>query len=234
MTTLSEYVNEQFVGQDKSKSQILEEIYKAAKDGWNDKINYVPLKPMALITVHDPGSSIIESIGFSEPDDIITNIFGAWFSGNFGSALTARNLSNTNGIVRTVHIKQANGATFTRTQPSSPAREGGGYMWVGRNGASSAVSRTDFQLNDPFAAVPEANVFASAGGGWLEDNQQVVANGLLASVTTSDVVGECGLLCRWHQVSTFTSEWFLLSHDIAGASFSSGQNINVTYTWSIT
>ena len=80
---------------------------------------------------------------------------------------------------------------------------------------------------------PESNFFNTSPGGWLTGFQQVVVNALLNNVTSSDVVGECGLFCRWHLIGA-TTNFFMLSHDVAAAAFSTGQNINVTYTWSIT
>ena len=70
-------------------------------------------------------------------------------------------------------------------------------------------------------------------GGWISGNQQVIVNGLLSAVTTSDTIGECGLFVRWYSNGAGGSRDYMISHDAAGGAFSSGQNINVTYTWSI-
>lgn len=225
--SLQDYIAEQYIGQDKSKQQILDDIYKSAKDAWKDKIGYIPLKPMALITVHNPNSSIIESIGFSEPEDLLTNIFGAGFAGMLNSGGTVeKNLTDENGIVRTLKMNDSGGDTYARSGNTC-----GCVMRVGRGGT---ILKSDFNLTDPFVAVPENGFFNVTPGGWNSGNQQVIVNGLLASVTSSDTIGECGLFCRWFSDAAGTAFYFLLSHDAAGASFNSGQNINVTYTWSIT
>lgn len=229
--SLQEYVSQQFVGKDKSKQDILNEIYKAGKDAWNDKLGYIPLKPMALITVHNPNSSIIESIGFSEPTDILTNIFGASFGAMFNSGGTvSRNIQDEDGIVRTIWMNDQNGNQYTRNNGGTSV---GMQMQIGRG--LGTFNRSDFNLTDPFVVAPESNKFTISPGGWNSGNQQVVVNGLLTNVTTSDSIGECALWARWYvQIGVNNTKFFLLSHDLAGASFSSGQNINVTYTWSIT
>ena len=191
--SLQQYISEQFVGQDKSKQQILNDIYKSAKDAWNDKLGYIPLRPMALITVHNPKSSIIESIGFSEPDDLLTNIFGAAFSGMWNNgANTQRNISDSDGTVRTMNMNDPE-TTFVNTYARSISGAGC-VMRVGRGGT---ILRSDFNLTDPFIIAPEANMFNTNGGAWFSANQQVIVEGLLANVTTTDIIGECGLFCRW-------------------------------------
>ncbi len=227
--TLENYVSEQFVGKDKDLAKIQEDIFQTIKEGWNEKLGYVPLKPMALITVHNPKSSIIESIGFSKPNDLLTNIFGAAFAGMWNAGGNVlKNLTDINGIVNTVVMKLANSNGYNRT--SSPSNVGM-RMKVGQGGA---IARSDFQLTTPFVAAPESNLFNITPGGWISGNQQVIVSGLLASVTTSDVIGECGLFAKWrtNTAPNFNSD-FMISHDVASASFSGGQNINVTYTWSI-
>lgn len=226
--SLQDYMQEQFIGHDKSKQQILDEIYRAAKDGWKDKLGYIPLKPMALVTVHNPNSSIIESIGFSEPNDLLTNIFGAALGGMFNSGGTVtKNITDESGIVRSIWMNNSSGNQYTRNNNAA-----GCNMQIGRGGA---IQRSDFNLTDPFIVAPESNKFQITPGGWNSGNQQAIVNGLLTNVTTSDTIGECALWFRWYvQLGLNNAVWFLGSHDVAGASFSSGQNVNVTYTWSIT
>ncbi len=221
-----QYLQEQFIGQDKSKQNILDEIYKAAKDGYKDKIGYIPLKPMALITVHEPKSPIIESIGFSEPDDLLTNIFGAAFSGMLnGGGNVDRGISDENGVVRFIRLNSTTSNRYTNNSFGG----NGVRMQIGRG---NSIARSDFNLDDPFVVAPESQKFEVNSGGWLSGSQTVVVNGLLSGVTTSDSIGECALWGLWLRDNTASSH-FLLSHDAAGGSFSSGQNVNVTYTWSI-
>jgi hypothetical protein len=229
---LQQYLQEQFVGQDKTRISIQEEIFKTIKEGWNKKLGYVPERPMALITVFEPETpNILESIGCSEPNDLLTNIFGASLSGQFNSGGNVdKNLSDISGVVRTVRMGSDTGFTFN---VSTGGVRAGVMMQVGSGGA---IARSDFQLTNPFLVPPESNVFDVSSGGWLTATQQVVVNGLLTNVTTSDTIGECGLFGRWNksQVNPPSIQHFLLSHDNAGASFNGGQNVNVTYTWSIT
>jgi len=233
--SLQEYISEQFVGQDKSKQQILDEIYKAAKDAWYDKLKYIPLKPMALITVHNPGSSIIESIGFSEPNDIILNNFGIAFAGNFNNGAVVVSLTDVFGVADDYRINSSN--NIYNARDNNPNTEAiGTQMQLGLGGGSFV--RSNIALNNPFVSAPESNRFNTGEGGWLTGTQQVVVNGLLSNVTSTDTVGECGLFGLWRNDSAAGAAQnvfiIMLSHDIAAASFVSGQNINTTYTWSIT
>lgn len=233
--SLQEYISDQFIGQDKSKQQILDEIYKAAKDGWYDKLKYIPLKPMALITVHNPGSSIIESIGFSEPSDIILNNFGIAFAANFNNGSAIVSLTDVFGAAHDHRINSSN--NIYNARDNNPNTEAiGTQMQLGTGGGS--FIRSNIALNNPFVSAPESNRFNTGEGGWLTGTQQVVVNGLLSNVTTSDTVGECGLFGLWRDDNAAGAGQnvfiIMLSHDIAAASFVSGQNINTTYTWSIT
>ena len=229
--SLQDYINEQFVGKDRNREQVINDIYKAAKDAWNDKLGYIPMKPMALITVHNPHSSIVESIGFSEPDDLLLDNFGVFLSSIITGADSSKNLVDDSGIVRTLDwVGDNNHDYYASRDIGGTIRSTGSYMQVGRGGV---IARSDFTVTDPFVVAPESNVFTTGSGGWISGNQQVVINGLLNNVTTSDVIGECGLFCLWHIQSANTFR-FMISHDVAGAAFSSGQNVNVTYTWSIT
>jgi len=232
---LQSYINEQFVGKDKSRDSILNEIYKSAKDGWKDKLGYIPMKPMALITVHDPNSSIIESIGFSEPDDILTDNFGVWLSLlQSGSPNASKFMVDYLGVSQLTTVNSTAGSGFQRREDSPFVSSVGAYFKIGRNGGGSTPARSDFDLFDPFVVAPESNFFVPSPGGWISGNQQVVINALLSSVTTSDTIGECGLYLFGNPSSSNHNKIFLISHDIAGSSFVGGQNINVTYTWSIT
>lgn len=234
---LSEYITEQYVGQDKARVNLLDDIYKAAKDGYKEKLGYVPMKPMALITVHDPESSIIESVGFSEPDDILTDNFGVFLSLlQSGAPNSTKSMVDYLGVSHFSRVNSNSGSGFQRREDSPFVASVGSYFKIGRNfGGAGSVARSDFDLNEPYLVAPESNFFTNTPGGWLSGNQQVVINGLLASVTTSDSIGECGLyLYGTPQAASNRNKIFLMSHDIAGASFSGGQNVNVTYTWSIT
>lgn len=223
----SQLLQEHFIGEDKNKIKIQDEIFKTIKENWNKKLGYVPEKPMALITVYDPKDpDILKSIGCSEPNDLLTDIFGASLSGMINNGNAARNITNESGVVKTVNFNDSGGNQFARNDPG-PC---GTTMRVGRGGP---IDRSDFNLTDPFVVVPEALNFNVTPGGWLSGSQTVVVNGLLAGVTTSDTIGECGLYMRWRSIPTAYFR-YMISHDVAGASFQSGQNVNVTYTWSIT
>ncbi len=227
---LQQYLQEQFVGKDKTKTSIQDDIFKTIKEAWNEKLGYVPEKPMALITVFESETpNILESIGCSEPNDLLTNIFGAAFAGMLtNGGIVDKNLTDSSGVGRTVRMSTTGNFLFNTSENGGA----GVLMQIGRGGA---IARSDFALTDPFIVAPESNTFNVTSGGWLTGSKQVVVNGLLSSVTTSDTIGECGLFARWNrnQFIPIGQSNFLISHDVAGASFSGGQNINVTYTWSI-
>lgn len=228
-SSLQEYLQEQFVGKDKTKISIKDDIFKTIKEGWDKKLGYVPERPMALITVFEPETpNILESIGCSEPNDLLTDIWGAAFAGMVnGGAFTPKLLSDENGVVRTAFMQDSGGSQFSRNDDHGAC---GTSMRIGRGGV---ILRSDFNLTDPYVVAPESNRFGiSTSGGWISGLQQVVVNGLLANVTTSDTIGECGLFMQWNAQTAVNV--FMISHDAAAGSFTSGQNVNVTYTWSIT
>jgi hypothetical protein len=227
--TDQQYITEQYVGKDKVSDKIKDDIYKTLKENWNEKLGYVPQRPMALITVHNPHSSIIESIGYSEPSDLILDNFGAWFSAVFNpGGLIQKNLVSEGGSVSTFNVNTSTG--FDGKFNTNGQHFLGCQFQVGRGGP---VSRSDFELFEPFVIAPESNKFGITPGGWISGSQTVVIDGLLANVTTTDSIGECGIWAQWDN-SSVGQRQVLLVHDIAGAAFASGQNVNVTYTWSIT
>ena len=210
---------------------IQDDIFKTIKEAWNKKLGYVPEKPMALITVHDPASSVIESIGFSEPNDVIQDKFGGFFGGILNSGGTVvRLIPDTGGTSRTVNCNHTSDLAYTRTNITAGTTNGG-RVRIGRGGT---ITRGDFDLTDPYVVAPESNFIpVSAAPLWSSGSQNAVIDALLVNVTTSDTIGECGLYMKMTSVSPSAAATYLMSHDVAGASFSSGQNINVTYTWSI-
>ncbi len=231
--SIQQYVTEEFVGKNRELRKIQDDIFKSIKESWNEKLGYVPLKPMALITVCNPKSNIIESIGFSEPNDILNNRYGALLAGQLNNGTKSIIISDDGNVSRTLIINSPT-STSMYNRSNFGVNGPGMRIRIGSNISGSPVLRTDFTLNDPFLAAPESNYINITQGGWLTGSQTVVTNGLLSNVTTSGVIGECGLFGVWIENSATPQHTFMMSHDIAGASFSSGQNVNVTYTWSIT
>ncbi len=228
------YLQQQFLDQDKSKKSVSEEIFKTIKEKWNEKLGYVPQKPMALITIHDPDdSNIIKSMGASEPDDIITDQFGAIFAGQYNNGgAHNRIIPDRDGFSRIVRVGDLAGSGYAAMVFGGQSV--GMQFWVGRNGNSDPVTRSDFTLNDEFVVAPQTLPFnMTAAGGWIPANEHVVAEAVLNGVVGNDSIGECGLLAKWTRDPFNVTSLFLITHDIAGGAFVDGQNINVTYTWSI-
>jgi hypothetical protein len=232
--TIQEYVSDQFVGKDKHRLSVQNDLWKSIKESYQEKLGYVPFKPMALITAHNKETpSVIESIGFSDPNDIINDNFGVLFSGILSSVNTHKTMTDYLGVVRTYSMLAVSG--WNRRENSPYVSSCGSYMRVGRGGGG--VQRSDTDLFDPFIVAPEANFFVTGSGGWVSANQQVVIDGVLTNVTTSDSIGECGLYMLMKTTTNSTAgsnKINMMSHDVAGTGFVGGQNINVTYTWSIT
>jgi hypothetical protein len=230
-----EYVREQFIGKDKHRLTVQDDLWKTIKEDYQKKLGYIPQKPMALITTHNPETpSVMEGIGFSEPNDIINNKFGALFAGCIASATQTVNLEDYLGAVRP--FRTLGVSSFQRREDSPFTASTGSLMRVGRNGSALPVTRADVDLFDPFLVVPESNFFNTGSGGWVSANQQVVIDGVLVGVTSSGVIAECGLylmMTSFPNSTANSNKIVMMSHDVAGASFSAGQNINVTYTWSI-
>jgi hypothetical protein len=151
------------------------------------------------------------------------------FAGNFNPGGTVTKiLVNTGGFSQTVNINEAGQTAYNNNFQGVFV---GTKFKIGRNG--SGIQRSDVDLTEPFLAAPESGLITILPGGWNSGSQVVVASGLLSSVTTSDSIGECGIFCLW-VTGGGVSQQFMISHDVAGGSFVGGQNVNVTYTWSIT
>jgi len=236
MSQLQQYLQEQFFEQDKLKINIQDEIFKSIKENWNEKLGYVPQKPMALVTVTNPGESILQSVGCSEPDDIILNTFGAVFAAQYNvNAAILVNVSDVAGVVRTLRCGSASNVVFPSNNncPFEFIASTGMQMQIGRNGSALPVARSDFQLHDPYVIGSESSRFNVTPGGWITGSQNVVVDGILSNVASTDTIGEAALIAQW--LDTISAQRnIMITHDICGGAFSTGQNVNLTYTWSIT
>lgn len=235
MSQLQEYLLEEFVEKDKTKLNIQDDIFKSIKEGWDKKLGYVPERPMALVTITDPDEpNVLKSIGCSEPNDLILDNFGVVFAGQFNNNVnTLRNLVDEFGNTKTFRVGGTTPVNYCGTQNIGTPFSAGMRMLIGSNSSAGGVARSDFDLNDRFVAAPEALPFGVTPGGWISGNQQVVVEGVINNVTTNDSIGEAGLQAFWNDTAAVGNN-ILICHDICGGAFLSGQNVNLTYTWSIT
>ena len=229
-------MNEQFVGKDPNRINVGKEIFKALKENCKEKIGYIPLKPMALVEVTEPDSSILKGIGFSEPNDLLLDNFGAFLGAAINNGVDAfRNLTDRNGNVQDVHVQEnQNLRMFNATEITPVALSLGGFLAIGKGDVTSwDPQRSDFDLRTPFVTPPESNNIAVAIPAWISEDQEGIVTGLVTNTQLAGVVGECGMFCIWRIGFGTGASSFMISHDKTGVPFGAGANIQITYTWSL-
>ncbi len=235
MGRFEDYMTEQFVGKDYAKVNVGKEIYKALAENWTEKLGYIPLRPMALIQVTDPKDpTILTGIGFSEPDDLLLDNFGVFLSStiNNGPDLT-RTCVDENGIVRSIKFQEASFSQkmYCNNTVSGGTVSLGGFLKIGQD--STAPTRPDFDLTQPFISGPQSGNIAPLKPVWDSDDQQGDVTGLVTNATLGGTVRECGLYATWLEGTSNNNTNIMLSHDIASVNFDPGANIQITYTWSL-
>lgn len=224
------YLKEEFIGKDPNRVKIDEDIFRVIKETYCKKLNYVPLKPMALVIVNDPGSEIIKDISCSEPNDLLTNQFGLALAGILSSAGESnRTLVNNLGVSQSVNLNSV-GFTYNRTSTVAPVTAPGVQTQLGQG--TSTPQRTDIDIETPFTISPESLKLSIIAGGWFPASQQVIAKSLFQNAGANGNAGECALFGRWQNTSRIMNS-FMLSHDLVTINWAKGQNVSVTYTWSI-
>lgn len=234
---LWDYLKEQYIGKDPNYKDIGEDIYRVIKEGYCKKLGYMPMKPMAVITVTDGESPILQDISCSEPNDILLNNFGFFLSGVLGSGIPAAGakiqMVDNFGFTRNYNMRSA-GDTYNRTSAVAPILSTGMGLQIGQNPSGLTPTRSDFQLFVPFAATPEALPFSTGGAGvWVPASQQAVCAGIMGPASiVGGTVRESLLLAFWQDESNIQRE-VALSHDQVFVSFGAGGFVTLTYTWGI-
>jgi hypothetical protein len=234
MDKFQQYMNDQFIGKDPNQKNVGRDIFKALKENWKEKLGYIPLKPMALITVTDPNSPILKGIGFSKPNDLLLDNFGVMLSSciNTGGDVR-RNVVDETGVVRTVHFQENGNIRMCFATETSPvALSLGGFFKVGQG--TTAPARSDFDIETPFVTAPLSGDIGVIQPVWISNDQEAIVTAIISNIILGGTIEECGMFCRWRIGFGTTAADFMVSHDLTGSvNFSSGDHIQMTYTWSL-
>lgn len=235
MNSFQQYMNEQFVGKDPSRSNVGRDIFKALKEKYKEKLGYIPLKPMALIEVREQDSPVLKAIGFSEPDDLLLDIFGAMFSGCINTgADVLRNITDNTGVVRTVRFQEngnAPNAFATGDGTPAPNLSMGGFFKLGSG--VTPPTRADFQIETSLIAAPFSGNVSIITPVWISANQEGIVTGILSNALIAETIFECGMFCNWRQDSSTSGRSFMVSHDATNVPYQINDHVQVTYTWSL-
>jgi len=189
---------------------------------------------VCLVSVLDPKTKEIISIGGSIPSDLILDAFGfllqehnrvAGFSPPIDSALVFK---AEDGVSRAFRMVSVN----PQVSYNMPLGTRGGQIKIGQG--ITAPVRTDFDIETPFVTSPESlptNVTAPFYDNTLFQIQ--FFSSLQAGGSGS--VSEVGFFCLWRDVTTGATRRYLLAHDLIfpAVPFIATQVIKTNWVWQI-
>lgn len=234
MDKFGQYMNEQFIGKDPNYNKVGKDIFKSLKENWVEKIGYIPMKPMALIQVRESQDSpVLKGIGFSEPNDLLLDNFGVMLSSCINTgADVQRNITDENGVVRTVHFQEnQNFRMAFATEISPVALSLGGFFKVGSG--TTTPARSDFDIETAFGVPPLSSNLAVIIPVWISNDQEAIVTSFITNVLLDDTIRECGMFVRWRIGFSTGSANFMVSHDATSVNVDAGDFFEMTYTWSL-
>jgi len=228
---MNEYLN-QFKGKtinDKivkdSTNYLLEQKLKVTQKNPNE---------VSLVSVLDPKTKEIISIGGSTPSDLITDAFGRMWA-EHNRIVTAGDadfspLIAEDGVSRTIRLVPLSSNPFVAF--NSPAGTFGGQIKIGQG--ITAPVRSDFDIETPFVTSPESlpqNVTPPFYDNTLFQIQffsSFQAGG-------SGAISEIGFFSIWRSLVPVTALRYLLAHDLISpvVNFIATQVITMNWTWQI-
>lgn len=185
---------------------------------------------VSLVSVLDPKTKEIISIGGSTPNDLILDAFGlllqehnrvAGFAPPIDSALVFKAID---GIARVFRMVSAS----PQVSYNSPLGTRGGQIKIGQG--ITAPARTDFDIETPFVTSPESlltNVTAPFYDNTLFQIQ--FFSSLQAGGSGS--ISEIGFFCLWRDLTTGATRSYMLAHDLISPSVSFIANQIITMNW---
>jgi len=186
---------------------------------------------VSLVTVSDPKTKEIISMGGSTPSDLILDAFGFLWQEHIripvgGSVVTPSIFKAEDGVTRAFRIIDP------LTAYNKPLGTRGGQIKIGQG--STAPARSDFDIETPFVTSPESlaqNVTAPFYDNILFQIQ--FFSSLQAGGSGS--ISEIGFFCFWRDVTTGGTRRYMLAHDLIspGQAFVASQIITMNWTWQI-
>lgn len=227
---MNEYLN-QFKGETindgivkDSTNYLLEEKLRITEKNPNE---------VSLVSVLDPKTKEIISIGGSIPSDLITDAFGFLMQEHnrlpVGPTVDSPLVFKAeDGVTRAFRMVSPN----PQVSYNTPLGTRGGQIKIGQG--FTAPARSDFNIETPFTTSPESleqNVTPPFYDNTLFQIQffsSLQAGG-------SGIISEIGFFVLWRDVTTGGTRRYLLAHDLISpnVSFIAAQTITMNWTWQI-
>jgi len=185
---------------------------------------------VSLVSVSDPKTKEIISIGGSTPSDLILDAFGFLLQEH--NRVPVGTVSSASIFKATDNVTRAFKMADPLTAYNKPLGTRGCQIQIGQG--ITAPVRTDFDIETPFVTSPESlptDVTAPFYDNTLFQIQffsSLQAGG-------SGTISEIGLLCSWRDVTTGGTRSYLLAHDLIlpTVSFITNQIITMNWVWQI-
>lgn len=229
---MNEYLN-QFKGKTindrivkDSSNYLLEEKLKENKKIPNE---------VSLVTVIDPKTKQIISIGGSIPNDLITDAFGLMWSQHnrvvVGGTVDFGGLIAEDGVSRTIRLINVGTPVNTRYNEGN-LPNAGGQVKIGQG--ITAPVRTDFDIETPFVTTPES-LPVNVSPPIYDNVLNQITFFTLQVAGGSGIISEIGFFLLWRDLTTGVTRRYLIAHDLVSptVSFVVGQSIAVNWTWQI-
>jgi len=232
MAIMNEYLN-QFKGKTINKTimqdcrnYLLEEKLRITEKNPNE---------VSLVSVLDPKTKEIISIGGSTPSDLILDAFGLiWSQHNrtvvggtvdFGGMIAEDNVSRT---FRFINI----GTPVNTRYNEGNLPNAGGQVKIGQG--ISAVARTDFDIETPFVTTPES-LPVNVSPPIYDNILNQISFFTLQVAGGSGTISEIGFFLLWRDFSTGVTRRYMIAHDLIlpTVSFIATQSIAVNWIWQI-
>ena len=214
-----------------AKETKLRDVHKFILENRAEKLGYEnKFLPMALVSVVEPKTKEILSIGASVPGDLISDNFGeilaAWHRvPGAGETLLTNILRDVTNSLRTVRIYHQ-GSNNIGVQTGSLVQIGSGI---------TVPTRGDFAIETVFAnGGPEDSQVVTAIGGYSPTLGKMTVAALISPTAGAGTVNESTLFYTFVD-SLGALRIFLLSRDAISpaVTFVLGKAVNVEYVWQL-
>jgi len=190
---------------------------------------------VSIVHVEDPKTKEIISIGGSVPSDLITDALGFMMQEHFripvgGIIDTPLIFIAEDGVARSLRLLYSSPTILTAYNSAIGTR--GGQVKIGQG--SSAVNRSDFDIETPFVTSPESLPINIQPPVYDNVLGQIEFFALVQAVG-SGTVSEIGFFINWRDITTNGTRRYMIAHDLVlpTVSFVAGQTIAVNWLWQL-
>jgi len=190
---------------------------------------------VSLVSVLDPKTKEIISIGGSVPSDLITDAFGLMWSQHnrvvVGGTVDFAGLIAEDNVARTIRFINVGTPVNTRYNEGN-LPNAGGQVKIGQG--STAPARSDFDIETPFVTSPESlpvNVSPPVYDNVLNQIDFFT----IQQAGGSGTISEIGFFLLWRDLTTGGTRRYMIAHDLISptVSFIATQTITVNWIWQI-